>query len=155
MQALLSIFRDIHIYGSTLTGKQLGVVFFFFENQKEMLWFWKKAPWLCLYLGFCALKTSGCAPAFRHYSFRKTLHLKSLRMFWIRVCLGNCSAIGTTTLWYVLHQTHSEFWHIQNSIYSGIFRHIQGYLKLLRHIHVHWGTVKTYSGLFRHIQHTL
>ena len=35
---------------------------------------------------------------------------------------------------YVLHQIQSEFWHIQNSVYSGIFRHIQAYSALLRHI---------------------
>ena len=30
-------------------------------------------------------KISGCAPALRHYSFGKTLHLKCLTVFWIRL----------------------------------------------------------------------
>ena len=41
------------------------------------------------------------------------------------------------TLCYVLHQTDSEFWHIQHSAFSGIFRHIQSHSALLRHIHAH------------------
>ena len=46
------------------------------------------------------------------------------------------------TLCYVLHQTHSEFGHFQNSDFSGIFRHIQAYSAFL-------DIIKTYSGLFR------
>ena len=51
------------------------------------------------------------------------------------VCLNNCSATFTVTLWYVLHQTHSEFWYIQNSVYSGICRHIQAHSVLSRQLH--------------------
>ena len=36
-------------------------------------------------------KNPGCAPAPRHYSFCKTLHLKCLTVFWISLCLDNCS----------------------------------------------------------------
>ena len=50
------------------------------------------------------------------------------------VCLDNCPVICTLTLCYVLHQTHSESWHIPNSIYSGTCKHIQAYSSLLRHI---------------------
>ena len=75
-----------------------------------------------------ALKVFGCVPALRHYSLYKTLHLK-------RLCLNNCSVICTVTLSHVLHQSYSEFWHIQNSVYSGIFSHIQAQSALLRHIH--------------------
>ena len=57
------------------------------------------------------------------------------------------------TFYYVLHLTHSEFWHIQHSVFSGIYRHIQSYSALLRHIHAYWDIIKAYSGLFRHIQH--
>ena len=53
-------------------------------------------------------------------------------MFWRCLCLDNCSIICAVTLCFILHQTHSEYWHIQNSIYSGIFRHLQGYSALLR-----------------------
>ena len=35
------------------------------------------------------------------------------------VCLDNCSVIRTVTSCYVLHETHSEFWHIQHSVFSG------------------------------------
>ena len=35
---------------------------------------------------------------------------------------------------YHMRQTYSELWHIQDSIYSGILRHIQRYLALLGHI---------------------
>ena len=79
--------------------------------------------------------------------FCKTLHFKCLTVFRIHVILNNCSVICTMTLCCVLHQTHSKFWHIQNSIYSGIFRHIQAYLALLMHIqalrHIH-----AYSSIF-------
>ena len=84
------------------------------------------------------------------------LHLKCLTVFWIRICLDNCSVICTMTLCYALYQTHSEFWHIQHSVFSGICRHIQLYSALLRHIdafHAYWHIIKAYSGLFRHIQH--
>ena len=67
-------------------------------------------------------KTSGCVPALRHYSFCKILHLKCLTVFWIPICLDNCSVICTVTLCYVLQQTHSEFWYIHNFVYSGIFK---------------------------------
>ena len=102
-----------------------------------------------------ALKTFGCVPAPRLYYFCETLHLKCLTVFWIRLCLDNSSVIYTLTLCYALHQIHSEFWHIQNSVYSGIFRHIQGYSALWRHIHAYWRIFKAYSGLFRHIHHPL
>ena len=62
---------------------------------------------------------SGCGPALRHYSFCKTLHLNCLIVFWIRLCLDNYSVICTVISCYVLHQTHSELWHIQHSVFSG------------------------------------
>ena len=42
------------------------------------------------------------------------------------VCLDNCSVICKVTWYYVLHQTHSKFWHIQHSCF---FRYIQAYLE--------------------------
>ena len=74
-------------------------------------------------------KIYGFAPAFRHCSFCKTLYLKRLTVFWIHICLNNCSIICTITLCYVLHR------HIKNS-FSGICQHIQSYSALLRHIHI-------------------
>ena len=84
------------------------------------------------------------ALALRHYSFCKTLHLKCLTVFWIRLS-DNCSVICTVTLFYVLYQIHPKFWHIQNFIYSGICRHIQAYSALWRHIQAYWGIIKAYS----------
>ena len=54
----------------------------------------------------------GCVLAFRHYIFHKMLNLKCLAVFWICLCLDNCSVICTATLCNVLHQTHSESWYI-------------------------------------------
>ena len=42
------------------------------------------------------------------------------------ICLDNCSVICTLTLCYVLHQRHSEFWHIQNYL----FRYMQAYPRI-------------------------
>ena len=49
---------------------------------------------------------------------------------------------------YVLHQTHSKFWHIQHSVFSRICRNIQSYSALLRHIHAYWDIIQAYSSLF-------
>ena len=48
----------------------------------------------------------------------------------------------------VLNQTHSQFWHTQSSVYSGIFKHTQAYWALLSHIHTYWSIFKAYSGTF-------
>ena len=82
-------------------------------------------------------------PAPRHCSFCKMLHLKCLTVFWIHLCLDNCSIFCTVTLCYVLHQTHSQFWHIQNRFF---FRCLQEYSSI-------FSTIKSYSHIFsRHIQ---
>ena len=70
---------------------------------------------------------SGCTPALIH-SF-----CKMFDSVLNTSCLSNCSVIFRT-LCYVLHQAHSELWHIQDSVYSGICRHIEAYLALLRQI---------------------
>ena len=72
----------------------------------------------------------------------------------------SCSVVITTTprlkhivnLCYLLHQIQSGFWHIQKSIYSGIFRHFSAYLALFKYVHAYWCTTHAYSGLVRHIQ---
>ena len=96
-------------------------------------------------------RISGCAPALRHYSFSKTLHLKWLTVLWIRLFLDNCSVICTVTLCYILHETHWEFSHIHYSVLSSLCRHIKSYLGLLSHIHAYWDNIKAYSGFFRHM----
>ena len=52
------------------------------------------------------------------------------------VCLNNCSIICALTFCYVLHQKHSEFWHIQYwimffQVYASIFNQTQHYWGLL------------------------
>ena len=94
------------------------------------------------------LKIYGCAAALRNYSFCKKLHHKCLEVFLIHLCLDNCSVICEVTFRNVLHQTHSEFRHIQNSVYSDIFTHSPANLALLRNIHAYWGIIKGYSALF-------
>ena len=54
------------------------------------------------------------------------------------VCLNNCSVISTATLCYVLHEAHSEFWHVQHYVFSA----------LLRHIHAFWDINNAYLGIF-------
>ena len=72
------------------------------------------------------------------------------------VCLDNCPVICTLTLCYVLHQIHSESWHIPNSAYSGTCKHIQAYSSLLRHIshpvqtsHIHNLAIFRTRGIFK------
>ena len=60
-------------------------------------------------------KISGCSPALRHYLSCRTLHIKCLTKFWIRLCLNNCSVFCTLTL------CRTVF--IQ--VYASIFKHIQ------------------------------
>ena len=68
-------------------------------------------------------------------------------MVWIHLCFHNLSVIFTVTLCYVLHQTHSEFWHISLHIHScqrylGIFKYIE---TSLRHMQVYLGVFSTLS----------
>ena len=55
-------------------------------------------------------------------------------------CLDNCSVIYTVTPCYVLHQTDSEFWRIQNSFCSDMYSY-NPERNIFRHIHA----IKTYS----------
>ena len=85
-------------------------------------------------------------------SFWKILHVWQRSEY---VCLNNCSVICTVNLCYVLQEIHSEFSHIQYSVFSGERRHIQSYSKLLKHIQAYWDFIKAYLGSPRHIQHTV
>ena len=52
---------------------------------------------------------------------------------------------------YVLHQTHSEFWHVQLIVFSGICQLIRSYSALLRHIHLYCDitrSIQAYWGIF-------
>ena len=89
-----------------------------------------------------------CPTALRHYSFLKTPRHKCLTVFWIRLCLDNCSVICTVTLRKVLHPIHSEFQHIQKSVF---FRHMQTYSALLRvftYIEASLRHIEAYSAIF-------
>ena len=66
------------------------------------------------------LNVYGCTPALRYYSFCKMLHFQCLTVFWILLCLNNCSLICTLTLYY----TADSYW------------------TLLRHIHPYWNILK-------------
>ena len=97
---------------------------------------------------FLPWKFSGRPPALRHYCFRKTLHLKCSTVFWIRLCLDNCSVICTVTLCYVLHQAYSEFRHIQHCY----FRYMSAYSMIFRVFKTYSHTLRHYSGILRIIQ---
>ena len=51
--------------------------------------------------------------------------------------------------------SESEFWHIHNSVYSGIFGHIQAYTALWISIHAYWAIIIAYSDLFSHVQNSV
>ena len=96
--------------------------------------FWRNVYWSAL-----ALQNFPCPEKFWLCVCTQALFFLQNAVSWIRLCLDYCSLICTVTLCYVLHQTHSEFWHIQ------------AYSELLRHIDACWGIIKAYSGLSRHI----
>ena len=41
---------------------------------------------------------------------------------------------------------------IVRTVYSGIFRHIQGYSAVLSHVQPYWGTLRYIQALLRHIE---
>ena len=73
------------------------------------------------------------------------------------LCLDNCSEICTVTLCCVLHQTHSEFWHIHRCFfrymlaYSIIFNAIEAYSRPceIQTRHIQNPAIGYYSGIFR------
>ena len=70
---------------------------------------------------------------------------------WIRLCLDDCSVICKVTLCYVLHQTYSEFWHIQHSVfqvYVDIFKHTRRYCGIFTHIETLWRHNQAFSAIF-------
>ena len=156
MEALLSIFKDIHICWCIFihTHRQAtrsGFLFsFFLKIKKKCSDFGKKHPdcvyiWVSLPWKPLVARLHWATILFAKHSYLKVWHCFEYAFV---------PVTAQQLVHWKLHQAHSEFSHIQNSIYSGIFKDKE-YLVLLRHIHVHWDTVKTYSGLFRHIQHQL
>ena len=129
---------DIDAYSATLICVQLqgrgeasGVLF---RKSKKVSWFWKKD------LSFVHLWVVCCPPVLKNY-FCKTFHLKCLTVFWICLCLNNCSIVFIVMILVnVPYQTYSEFCQIQNSVYSGMWKHIQGILSI----------IKAYSYILKH-----
>ena len=82
--------------------------------------------------------------------FCKTLYLKNLKVFCLEIFLCHLMLYTISDTFRILrnHTEHSET--LQNSICSGIFRHIKKYSGLLRHIHAYKGIDKAYLDLFRH-----
>ena len=62
--------------------------------KPEVSWFWKEKPWSWSALSKDPSSATFPAPLF----FCRTLHLKCLTVFWIRLCLDNRSVISTVTL---------------------------------------------------------
>ena len=164
------IFGHTHRYVTRLEGEASPAGFW---KSKKVPWFWRKSHH-CIHLWVrrknskmfpcgtffscvfgeifikCPSSTnpslpwniSGCAPAFLIVLFAKLPILN----------VWQCSEYSTVTLSYVLHQTHSESWHIQSSVYSCIFRHIQTYSSLssiFRHIEALLRNIQVYSGTLR------
>ena len=85
----------------------------------------------------------GWAPALRHYFFCKTLDLKCLAVFWIRLYLDNCSLVLYSDLTRCTASDAFKILAYSQLFYSGIIRHIQvssallsifTHIKKLRHI---------------------
>ena len=111
---------------------------------------------------FLPRKISGCPPAHRHFFFAK----RSILNIWqcpkhvslmITALLSNFYSSNLYSdlipLYFVLNQKHSEFWHIQFSVFSDIYRHIQWYSALLRHSHTYWDTISAFWGIFSTLFH--
>ena len=86
-------------------------------------------------------RSACCAPALRHYSFCKTLHLKSLIVFWIRLCslspysgLMLCTPSDTFRI-----LAHSELC---------LFRYVQAYSSIFTHTEALLRRAQSYSGIF-------
>ena len=119
--------------------------------------FWRNVYWSALVPQKTspALKSSGCRPASKHYSFCKILYLECLKVMWIHLCLNNCSVVCTVTLcWYIIYVAMYCIRPIHNSVifrtlfiqvYWSIFSIIKAYSQILRYFLKH---IKAYSGIF-------
>ena len=122
--------------------------------------FWQKVWWSALVPHPRSLKNfwlHTCTWALSLFARHTILNVRQCSDY-VRQCfeclfLHRCSVIcAVTFIRCILHQTHSEFWHIQD-FFPSLCWHIQSYSALLRDIHAYWDIIKVYSGLFRHIQH--
>ena len=77
-----------------------------FLKIRKVSWFWKERPWLWSAFAFIEGRSSPTTPI----AFCKTLYFKCLTVFWIRLCLNNCSRICTLTLCiYCIRHIHNSF----------------------------------------------
>ena len=75
-------------------------------------------------------KISGYVPALRQYSLYQILYLKCLTLFWIGLCLNDCSVICIVTLSYVLHQSrYMKAYSSIQAFFKGILMHIETLLR--------------------------
>ena len=78
-----------------------------------------------------------CTQALMFFAKRSILNVWECSEY---ACFSNCSVNCTVTLWYVLHQAHSEqFWHIQHSCF--FFRYMPAYS-------IVFSIIKAYLGIF-------
>ena len=104
----------------------------YFSSAPFFLFFWR-----CVYQSTPFLRNLPCPDKF--LVVRQHSGITLFKCLTVCFSLYSWSVICAVTLCYVLHQAHSEFWHIQNSICV----HIQAYSALLRHIQAYWSIIKT------------
>ena len=76
-----------------------------FLKIRKVSWFWKERRWLWSAFAFIEGRSSPTTPI----AFCKTLYFKCLTVFWIRLCLNNCSRICTVTLCiYCIRHIHNS-----------------------------------------------
>ena len=179
MQGYLGIFRDIktficHTYRRA-TRERGEVSSAFFKNRKNRLDFWNKSPhsfhhWVKFSIENVIKSVGEKTPKFFREVFFSGVFdenfvkvLKFLKrppiLIWNiwqcseYVCLDDCPVICKVTLCYLLHQAHSEFWHIQHfvfKVYPNIFKHTQRYWGILRHIEA-LRQIQAYSVILRNL----
>ena len=154
MQTFWRIFRDIQKYWCIFihTHEREACNYFYFVYFFTYFFHEKFIEVPSVHEISPALKTYGCAPAFRHYSFSKTLHLKCLAVLWIHLCVDNCSGICTIPL---LLYTTSEtfrisdiFWTLFIQIYSDISKNIQHYSGIFTPTKALLRQIQVYSDIF-------
>ena len=83
--------------------------------------------------------------------FCKMFHLKCLTVFWIRLCLDNCSVTCIVAVRYNVPYASDIF---RTLAYSGLylFRYTQTYSKIFSTIRTYWRILRQCQGIFKVIQ---
>ena len=121
------------------------------NKQKKVSWLWKERPrlffWRNIYWSalvpqpfLLPWKSSGCPPAFRHYSFCRTPHLKYLTVFWICISRYLLSKLYSDLMlctpsdtFRIILAYSALYFFRYTSVYSIIFSIIKRYPLILRH----------------------